>query len=66
MLADLRRREDELEEYVKCTREQFATEKSSLLRDRSEAERLRVYMGKLVRVAEATPSEVRASHCLKF
>ena len=45
---------------MKCTRERFATEKSNLLRDRSEAERLRVYMGELVRVAgvaEATPSE---------
>ena len=42
---------------MKCTRERFATEKSNLLRDRSEAERLRVYMGELVRVAEATSSE---------
>ena len=40
------------------TRERFATEESSLFRDRSEAERLRVYMGELMRVAKATPSEV--------
>ena len=59
-LADLRRRKDKFEEYVTRTRERFATEESNLLRDRSEAERLRAYMGELVRVAgvaEATPSE---------
>ena len=45
---------------MKRTRELFATEESNLLRDRSEAERLRAYMSELVRVAgvaEATPSE---------
>ena len=56
-LADLCRRKDEFDEYVPRTRERFATEESNLLRDRSEAERLRVYIEKLVRVAEATPSE---------
>ena len=56
-LADLRRREDEFEEYVKRTRERFTTEKSNLIRDRSEAERLRFYISQLVRVAEPTPSE---------
>ena len=39
------------------TGERFATKESNLLRERSEAERLRAYMGELVRVAESTPSE---------
>ena len=39
------------------TRKQFAAERVSLLRDQSEAERLQICMGELVKTVEATPVE---------
>ena len=56
-LVDLRRKEEEFELYMVRTRERFAAERVNLLRDQSEAERLRVCMGELAKTVKATPVE---------